>query len=74
MPVTPEQLTIIGLLLGIGAAGLAQKWVWGWVYQEVKKALVEMTEDRNFWRDIALQSMGHTGKAIEAVAQQKNVP
>ena len=48
---TPEQLTLAGVLVAIGIAGAAGKWVFGWVYQA-------MVTDRNFWRDRALRMSG----------------
>ncbi len=48
---TPEQITLAGLLIAIGVAGAARKWVFGWIYQE-------MVADRNFWRDRALEGTG----------------
>lgn len=74
MALTPEQFTIIGLLIAAGIAGLAKKWVFGWVYDAKVQDLAAMTEDRNFWRDATLEAMGHTGKAIEVAARRKNVP
>lgn len=55
----PEQWTLFGLIAAITSAGLAKLWVWGWTYQELKA-------DRDFWRTIALKSMGHVDKALEA--------
>lgn len=66
----PQQLTVLGVLLAIGAAGLKKLWVWGWTYQEKVDEVVEMTKDRNFWRDTALKAMGHTDKALE-VAEKR---
>ena len=48
---TPEQITLAGVLISIGVAGAAGKWVFGWVYKA-------MVEDRDFWRDRALGSTG----------------
>ena len=66
-----EQITLVAVLFGIGAAGLAKKWVFGWVYDAMVKllsdALGEMTKDRDFWKDAFLKSVGHTSKAIDAV-------
>jgi hypothetical protein len=59
-----EQWTILGLVSGIAAAGLAKLWVWGWVYADKAKDLADMTTDRNFWRDTALKSLGHVDKAL----------
>jgi hypothetical protein len=67
----PEQITILGMVLAIGGAGLAKLWVFGWLYSdkeaqrvreaaEAAEALEKMEEDRNFWRDTALQALGHT--------------
>lgn len=67
---TAEQYTILGLLFAIGGAGLAKKWVFGWVYEQVQKDLIAMTADRNFWRDMALKLGGITGKAVE-IAEKK---
>lgn len=54
-------IAAIGTLLGtITAAGLARKWVFGWVY-------AQMVEDRDFWRATALRAMGHADKAIDTV-------
>lgn len=76
MPVTPEQLTIVGLLLAIGAAGLAKKWVFGWVYDTLRvdfeKHQLDMTTDRDFWRDTALQLMNVNEQAIGVVAKKVN--
>lgn len=63
----PEQITIISLLLALGAAGMKKLWVFGWTYADKVKDLLDMTEDRNFWRDTALESMGHTDKALDKV-------
>lgn len=67
----PEQITIIALLFGIGGAGLAKKWVFGWVYDAMVKFLTDalnaMTEDRDFWKDAFLTQAGHTVKAIDTV-------
>lgn len=59
----PNQLTIAGILVAALAAGLAKKWVWG--YQ-----LVDMTKDRDFWRDAALAALRHTDRALD-VAEKK---
>jgi hypothetical protein len=67
---TPEQVTVVGLLLAIGGAGLAKKWVFGWTYEQSQKDLEKMTIDRNFWRDMALQLGGITGKAVN-IAEKK---
>lgn len=48
---TLEQGTIVGLLIAIGVAGAAGKWVFGWVY-------TSMVEDRDFWRKRALYWAG----------------
>lgn len=48
---TPEQYTIVGLLIAIGISGAAGKWVFGWVYKA-------MVEDRNFWRRRYLRALG----------------
>lgn len=60
----PQQVGVIAVLFGIGAAGLAKKWVWG--YQ-----LVDMTKDRDFWRDAALASLRHTDRVIDVAQEQK---
>ena len=60
----PDQLTLLGLIGAIAAAGLAKLWVFGWTYADKVKDLGEMTIDRNFWRDTALKSMGHVDKAL----------
>jgi hypothetical protein len=60
----PQQTTVIALLLAIGAAGVAKQWVFGWVYASKERDLSDMTKDRDFWRDTALKSMGHTDKAL----------
>lgn len=55
----PEQWTIAGIVVAIASAGLAKLWVFGWTYADMKS-------DRDFWRSIALKSMGHVDKALEA--------
>lgn len=54
-------LSAIGTLLtAVVTAGLRKLWVWGWV-------LTDMEEDRDFWRALALKSMGTTDVAIAKV-------
>lgn len=71
----PEQLTIIGMLIGIGGAGLAKQWVFGWIYRDHIQAkdvqIEELKEDLNFWRDATLQALGHTDKALEVAGKRK---
>lgn len=47
---TIEQVTLAGVLIAIGVAGAAGKWVFGWVY-------VAMVADRDWWRERALSGM-----------------
>jgi hypothetical protein len=61
---SPEQLTIGAIAVGLATAGLARLWVFGWVYAAKVKDLEDMTADRNFWRDTALKSMGHVDRAL----------
>lgn len=64
MNLTPEQVVAVaGILTAVIGAGLRKVWVWGWTYQQV-------VEDRDFWRKIALQSMGHADKAIDIAAKK----
>lgn len=70
MALDPQQVTIIALLFALGAAGLKKLWVFGWTYAEKVRDLYDMTVDRNFWRDIALKSMGHTDVALD-VAEKR---
>lgn len=55
---SPEQLTIAGLLLAAIAAGARGMWVFGWIY---RAAIV----DRDFWRDRALLGTGLAEIATE---------
>jgi hypothetical protein len=70
----PQQLTIAGILIAIGLAGVRKDWVFGWVYrakvESDQQSLLEMTSDRDFWRDIALKSMGHTEKALDVAGRR----
>lgn len=61
----PEQVTIIGLLIALGVAGLKKLWVFGWIYSDQVKRCEEITKDRDWWRDIALKAMGNTESALE---------
>lgn len=74
----PQQITVVALVFGIGAAGLAKKWVFGWIYEaaiaSLLKQLADMTADRNFWRDSTLAAMRHTDKALDVVQAQKTTP
>lgn len=72
MNLDPQQVTIVALLFAIGGAGLRKLWVFGWVYSERDNDLVEMTKDRNFWRDTALASLGHVEQAIEVAKKAKD--
>lgn len=60
MPLDAEQITIVALLLAILAGGMRGVWVFGW-------AFTAMVKDRDFWRDVALKSMGTTDKALTKV-------
>lgn len=60
---TPEQITLAGVLIAIGVAGAAGKWVFGWVY-------VAMVKDRDFWRDRALH-MGGLAEVATDEAEDK---
>lgn len=66
---TPEaiqgwlQIGVAGFLLVALLLGHRRVWVWGWL-------LVSVEADRNFWRDIALRSMGHAEKAIGVAARK----
>lgn len=64
---SPEQWQAIqslgtGGLLAFALIGGFRGWyVWGRQYGE-------MVRERDFWRDVALRSMGHTERAIELAA------
>jgi hypothetical protein len=67
MGLTPEQVAAVGgIISAVILAGAKRFWVWGWSYQAV-------VEDRDFWRKIALQSMGHAEKAIDIAAKKVEV-
>lgn len=68
---TPEQYTLLGLAAALAGAGVAKIWVFGWTYQAKVKDLEDMTEDRNFWRDIALKSTGLTDRALNVASKVK---
>lgn len=59
-----QQISVVALVLAALGAGLAKKWVWG--YQ-----LVDMTKDRDFWRDAALSALRHTDRALDVGKEQK---
>lgn len=61
----PNQLTLASIAIALGVLGLKKMWVFGWTYADKEKDLDDMTVDRNFWRDTALKSMGHTDKALD---------
>lgn len=65
MNLDPQQVTIVALLFGIGGAGLAKKWVFGWVYAALEDRLLKTEKDRDFWRDTALKALGHADKALD---------
>lgn len=69
-----QQISVVALVFGIGAAGLAKKWVFGWIYEaaiaSLLKQLADMTADRNFWRDSTLAALQHTTQALN-VAEKK---
>lgn len=58
----------IGSILGtVVAAGLTQKWVWGYSLRDKQAQLDDMETDRDFWRDIALKLLTVNDKAIGKV-------
>lgn len=60
---TPEQYTLVGLLIAIGIAGAAGKWVFGWVYKAMER-------DRDYWRSRALRWAGLAEMAIDEAAKR----
>ena len=57
-------IAAIGTLLGgITAAGLAKKWVFGWVYAAKEK-------EADFWRDAFLNQIGTTEKALDVATRK----
>lgn len=62
-------LTLAG---GIVGAGIRRVWVFGWTLQDEKTAHAATAKDRDFWRDTALKAIGHTGKAIDVVARDRD--
>lgn len=64
MGLTPEQVAAVAaILVAVVAAGLAKKWVWGWVY-------ADMVEDRNFWRRQALRLADHSDQALDVIEKK----
>lgn len=55
---TPEQIGLVAVLIAIGVAGVARKWVFGWVYDE------KVAEAR-YWRDKALFFAGLASVATD---------
>ena len=72
MSLTPEQSAVVaGVIVAVVTAGLKGLWVFGWVHKAIvsslTKQLTDMTRDRDYWRNIALRSMGHTDRALEKI-------
>lgn len=71
-----DPLVLIGaigtILSGVVGAGIKKVWVWGWVYKDKDDDLIEMTKDRNFWRDTALALVGINERAIEVAAAKRS--
>lgn len=74
---TPERLTIIGMLLGIIAAGARKVWVWGYqlVESELRKKesdeayesrLTEIQERARRWETVALRALNVGEKVIQS--------
>jgi len=62
MSLTPEQVAAVaGIITAVILSGMAKKWVWGWQYKA-------MEEDRDFWRKVAMQSLGHADKALDTAS------
>lgn len=63
------------MLVAIGAAGAARKWVFGWVHEKMnadwQARYDEMREDRDFWRTTAMHGLTINDKAIEVAATAK---
>lgn len=67
----PNQLTVAAIAVGLAVAGVGKLWVFGWTYADKVKDLDSMEQDRDFWRDTALKSMGHTDTALDVAAKGK---
>lgn len=53
---------VLVLILAIGIAGAAGKWVWGWVYDQERAARLE-------WQTIAIDLLRAGHKAIDIVEE-----
>lgn len=53
------------VVAAIGALSTGLGWVARRIYLDLRKDLEDMTKDRDYWRDIAHRSMGHTDKLVE---------
>lgn len=73
MGLTPEQVAAVAAILTtVIVTGLRGDWVWG---RELKKSEErERIEAKrtNFWRDLALATLGHADKAIAIAAQKQD--
>lgn len=59
----PDQWIILTLVGAIAGAGLAQLWVFGWTFKDMK-------EDRDYWRGIALDALDVGDKAIDVAVEK----
>lgn len=60
----PDQWIILTIVGAIAGAGLAQLWVFGWTFKDMK-------EDRDYWRGIALDALDVGDKAIDVAVEEK---
>lgn len=69
--ITPEQWAFIrdlgfgGLMTVALLGGFRQWYVWRWTYKALEA-------DRDFWRALALRSIGHADKAIDIAAAKRD--
>lgn len=59
-----EQWTVAAIVTALAGAGLAKLWVFGWTFNDMK-------EDRDFWRDTALNALNLGDKAIDVAVKSR---
>lgn len=63
---------LVGLLVIILVAGMRGYWVWGWAYKEGIAREQRLREERDEWRDLAIQGMTLADRGVSLAGTATN--
>jgi hypothetical protein len=64
-----EKLTLVGVLLLALIGGWRKWWVYGWVYEDLKKDKAVSDEEAKRWREQSFRQAGTLDRVVEKVTK-----